>query len=62
MRAGSPNVVVFTSVITGIENGRPCVMSEGEVEFVKVDALKRILRNVNVIVKVVDIGGSFDSA
>jgi len=31
-------------------------MSEKEIEFVKVDSLKRIIRNVNVIVKVVDIG------
>lgn len=31
-------------------------MSEKEIEFVKVDSLKRILRNVNVTVKVVDVG------
>ena len=31
-------------------------MTEEEVEFVKVDALKPSLRNVNVTVKVVDIG------
>jgi replication factor A1 len=31
-------------------------MSEEEIEFVKVDALKPSIRNVNVTVKVVDIG------
>jgi len=31
-------------------------MLEEEIEFVKVDALKPSLRNVNVTVKVVDIG------
>jgi hypothetical protein len=31
-------------------------MSEEEVKFVKVDALKRILRNLNVTVKVSGIG------
>ncbi len=36
-----------------MENG---IMSEEEVEFVKVDTLKPSLRNVNVTVKVVNIG------
>jgi len=31
-------------------------MSEKEIEFVKVDSLKRIIRNVNVTVKVVAVG------
>jgi len=31
-------------------------MSEKEIEFVKVDSLRRILRNVNVTVKVVAVG------
>ena len=32
------------------------IMSEGEIDLVKTDALKTSLRNVNVTVKVVDIG------